>query len=82
MGSAEKVVLLVDGANGLENMDRLNFKDSLQIVDFNHAMEHAGVVLAALLGSKEHPRPPNKNPNRNLLGLPRFESEWNVALVS
>jgi hypothetical protein len=54
MGSARQVVLLVDGAHGLENMGRQNFKDCVQIVDFYHAMEHAGVVLATLLG-KDHP---------------------------
>jgi hypothetical protein len=54
MGSAAKVVLLIDGANGLENMGKLNFKDCVQIVDFYHAMEHAGEVLVALLG-KDHP---------------------------
>jgi len=54
MGGAGKVVLLMDGANGLENLGRLNFKDGIQIVDFYHAMEHAGLVLAALLG-KDHP---------------------------
>ena len=54
MGAAGKVVLLIDGAVGLENMGRLNFKDSIQIVDFYHAMEHAGQVLEALIG-KGHP---------------------------
>ncbi len=54
MGSAAKVVLLIDGANGLENMGNHNFKDCVQIVDFYHAMEHAGIVLAALIG-KDHP---------------------------
>jgi len=54
MGSAGKVVLLIDGANGLEHMGRQNFKDCVQIVDFYHAMEHAGLVLVALLG-KDHP---------------------------
>lgn len=34
MGAAGKVVLLIDGATGLENLGRSNFKDSLQIVDF------------------------------------------------
>jgi hypothetical protein len=48
------VVLLIDGAQGLENMGKLNFKDGLQIVDFFHAMEHAGRVLEALIG-KSHP---------------------------
>lgn len=54
MGSAAKVVLLIDGASGLENMGNQNFKDCVQIVDFYHAMEHAGLVLAALIG-KDHP---------------------------
>lgn len=55
MGSAAKVVLLIDGAHGLENMGKQNFKDCVQIVDFYHAMEHAGKVLEAWLGHKEHP---------------------------
>jgi hypothetical protein len=54
LGSAAKVVLLVDGAEGLEHMGNLNFKDCVQIVDFYHAMEHAAIVLVALLG-KDHP---------------------------
>jgi Uncharacterised protein family (UPF0236) len=54
MGSAGKVVVLIDGAAGLENMGRLCFKDCLQIVDFFHALEHAGLVLEALIG-KTHP---------------------------
>lgn len=54
MGSAGRVVLLIDGAAGLENMGRLCFKDSVQIVDFYHAMEHAGHVLEAWIG-KDHP---------------------------
>ena len=54
LGSAGKVVLLIDGATGLENMGRLCFKGCVQIVDFFHAMEHAGFVLEALIG-KAHP---------------------------
>lgn len=54
MGSVGKVVLLIDGAIGLENMGKQNFKDCVQIVDFYHAMEHAGTVLQALIG-KDHP---------------------------
>ena len=54
MGRAGKVVLLIDGANGLENMGKDCFKDAVQIVDFYHAVEHAGEVLAALIG-KDHP---------------------------
>ena len=52
---ALQVVLLIDGAAGLENMGRLCFPTAIQIVDFYHALEHAGRVLEALLGSKEHP---------------------------
>jgi hypothetical protein len=54
MGSAGEVVVLIDGAHGLENMGKLNFKDCVQIVDFYHAVEHAGEVLNALIG-KDHP---------------------------
>lgn len=52
---ADKIVLLIDGAAGLENLGLINFKDAIQIVDFYHALEHAGKVLVAWLGSKEHP---------------------------
>jgi len=55
MGNATHVVFLVDGAEGLECMGRDYFPGCTQIVDFYHAMEHASHVLAALLGSKEHP---------------------------
>ncbi len=52
---ALQVVLLIDGAEGLANMGRLCFPGTTQIVDFYHALEHAGRVLVALLGSKDHP---------------------------
>ena len=52
---AAQVVLLIDGATGLAHMGRLCFPTAIQIVDFYHALEHAGEVLVALLGSKEHP---------------------------
>ena len=55
MGQAAKVVVLIDGANGLENMGKGCFKDEIQIVDFYHAMDHAGDVLQILLGNKGHP---------------------------
>jgi hypothetical protein len=55
LGSAGQVVLLIDGAKGLENMGKDCFQDAVQIVDFYHAVEHAGLVLAALLG-KDHPQ--------------------------
>lgn len=54
MGAVKTVVLLIDGATGLACMGLDSFKDAVQIVDFYHAMEHAGQVLAALMG-KEHP---------------------------
>jgi hypothetical protein len=54
MAVAGKVVLLIDGALALEHLGRQNFKDCVQIVDFYHALEHAGLVVAALIG-KEHP---------------------------
>jgi hypothetical protein len=56
MGSADKLILLIDGAHGLEHMGEICFKDAIQIVDFYHAVEHAGKVLVALLGSKNHPQ--------------------------
>lgn len=55
LGLAMQVVLLIDGALGLGNMGRLCFAGAIQIVDFYHALEHAGKVLLALLGSKDHP---------------------------
>jgi hypothetical protein len=54
LGGAQKVVLLIDGAAGLANMGRLCFSTAIQIVDFYHALEHAGEVLEALLGSRDH----------------------------
>lgn len=54
MATAGEVVLLVDGANGLENMGKDCFKGAIPIVDFYHSMVHAGEVLQALLG-KNHP---------------------------
>jgi len=52
---AMTVVLLIDGAEGLAHMGRLCFSNAIQSVDFYHALEHAGKVLVALLGSKDHP---------------------------
>ena len=54
IGTAGKVVLLIDGATGLEAMGTKCFKDAVQIVDFYHAMEHGAAVLEALVG-KDHP---------------------------
>jgi hypothetical protein len=55
VGQADQVVVLIDGAPGLENLGHLNFEGATQIVDFYHGAEHAGKVVAALLGSKDHP---------------------------
>lgn len=52
---ARNVVLLIDGAIGLARMGRSCFPTARQIVDFYHALEHAGKILVALLGSKKHP---------------------------
>lgn len=49
-GTAARVVVLIDGANGLANMAALNFPGCVQVVDFYHAMEHAGLVLETLIG--------------------------------
>jgi hypothetical protein len=54
LGAAGQVVVLIDGATGLENMGLDCFQDAVQIVDFYHALEHAGTVLDALIG-KAHP---------------------------
>lgn len=55
MALAAQIVLLIDGATCLAKMGLDCFRTAIQIVDFYHALEHAGLVLLALLGSKEHP---------------------------
>jgi Uncharacterised protein family (UPF0236) len=52
---AMQIIFLIDGAIGLANMGLDCFRGAIQIVDFYHALEHAGRVLVALLGTKEHP---------------------------
>lgn len=49
--SAQNVVLLIDGASGLEKLGRDYFADAVQIVDFYHAMEHLEILIEALMGS-------------------------------
>lgn len=49
-GTAGKIILLFDGASGLENHGHINFPGSLQIVDFYHAVEHLKQLLEALFG--------------------------------
>jgi len=53
LASAGKAVLLIDGAVGLENIGRLNFKERVQSVDFYHALKPAGKVLRALIGNDQ-----------------------------
>jgi Uncharacterised protein family (UPF0236) len=55
LATAKQVVLLIDGAEGLENMGHDCFKEAVQIVDFYHALDHAGDVIEALLGNRDHP---------------------------
>jgi hypothetical protein len=70
LGQAQQVVLLIDGATGLENMGHVNFRNAIQIVDFYHGAEHAGKVVEALLGCKGHPEYPARRRRwvRRLLG--------------
>ncbi len=70
MAEAGRVVLLIDGAPGLENMGQVNFPNATQIVDFWHATDHAGKVVEAILGSKDHPQYPPQRSRwvRRLLG--------------
>ncbi len=55
MGGAKQVVLLIDGASGLEKLGKDYFPGCLQIVDFYHALEHLEEVLK-LLWEKSHPQ--------------------------
>jgi hypothetical protein len=47
-GTAGQIILLIDGALGLEKQGELNFPKCLQIVDFYHAMEHLKTLQEAL----------------------------------
>jgi hypothetical protein len=49
MGSVAKVVVLVDGALGLEKMGLDYFPQAIQIVDNYHAIEHLESLIEALL---------------------------------
>lgn len=46
----KELVLLVDGATGLEKMGHDYFADAVQIVDLYHALEHLQIVMELLLG--------------------------------
>jgi len=48
---ARTTVYLGDGAAWIWENARINFPDAVQILDFYHASEHAGVLAAALLGA-------------------------------
>ena len=52
-GTAKEIVLLIDGALGLEHHGQINFPGSLQIVDFYHAVQHLKKLAEALMG-KDH----------------------------
>ena len=52
---ALQVLVRIDGAEGLAKRGRLCLPGALPIVDFSHALEHAGQVRVARRGSKEHP---------------------------
>jgi hypothetical protein len=54
-GTAQEIVLLLDGALGLENHGEINFPGCPQIVDFYHAVQHLKSLAEALMG-KEHPQ--------------------------
>ena len=67
-GTAGRIILLIDGALGLEHHGQINFPGCLQIVDFYHAMEHLKELLEALLG-KGHPE------------LKKLHSQWTKLLL-
>jgi hypothetical protein len=60
LATVPQTVLLIDGASGLENMGLSCFPKAIQVVDFFHAMEHAGEVLAALHGPLPADSPEHK----------------------
>lgn len=60
LATVPQTVLLIDGAWGLEKMGLSCFAKSIQIVDFFHAMEHAGEVLVALHGPQPTDSPEHK----------------------
>ncbi len=56
MGSVNKVVVIVDGALGLEKMGLDFFPRAVQIVDNYHAIEHLESLIEALLGKADPSR--------------------------
>lgn len=67
-GTAQKIILLLDGALGLENHGRINFPGCLQIVDFYHAAQHLKILLEALWGPN-HPE------------LKKLQDRWTKLLL-
>jgi hypothetical protein len=67
-GTAAQIILLLDGALGLENHGRINFPGALQIVDFYHALQHLKTLLEALWGP-DHP------------GLKKLQGRWTKLLL-
>jgi hypothetical protein len=56
MGSVNQVVMIVDGALGLEKMGLDSFPQAVQIVDNYHAMEHLESLIEALLTKADSSR--------------------------
>jgi len=54
--SAREIVLLIDGAPGLEKLGHDYFPGAVQIVDFYHALEHLQTLIETLWGKGEEAR--------------------------
>jgi hypothetical protein len=54
--SAREIVLLIDGAPGLEKLGRDYFPGAVQIVDFYHALEHLQTLIETLWGKGDEAR--------------------------
>ena len=54
--SVPEVVLLIDGAPGLEKLGHDYFPDAIQIVDFYHALEHMQALIETLWGKTDEAR--------------------------
>jgi len=54
--SVPQIVLLIDGATGLEKLGDDYFSDAVQIVDFFHAMEHLQTLIETLWGKGDEVR--------------------------
>jgi hypothetical protein len=54
--SAQEVVLLIDGAPGLEKLGHDYFPGAVQIVDFYHALEHLQTLIETLWGKADEAR--------------------------